>query len=260
MTSQEPFVTLQISRFLTSTSQITPSLAPREGEGQYATCQRRIPTFNSSAFVVDAIESVLGQTYSNVEIIVVDDGSTDDTIAVTRRVLQQRAKNWQVLNLASNYGPSAARNAGYQAASGSWVQFLDSDDLLMPSKIEEEMSIAGNVSENISVIYSPWNWGFVTDKRIEWFGPVQRPFILDKNPIMCLAGGCRPLLGASLIRRAAVNQIGGFRSIAPFLGMRRNQCQARRFGAVFAAKCEAPQYLWRLRPERDLHRWPRCAV
>ncbi|MEO6785538.1 MAG: glycosyltransferase family A protein, partial [Chthoniobacteraceae bacterium] len=86
-----------------------------------------IPTFNRSAWLVAAIESVLAQTEPAFEIIVADDGSTDDTLAVLRRyegrvkVLTQR-----------NAGPAAARNLGIGATTGDYVAFLDSDDLWFP--------------------------------------------------------------------------------------------------------------------------------
>src|SRR6185437_13246854 len=94
-----------------------------------------IPTFNRAPIVGDAIESVLRQRYSHVEIIVVDDGSTDDTRAF---VTQFGATVRYVYQ--ENAGVSAARNAGLRLATGELIAFLDSDDSWVPWKIEAEVA------------------------------------------------------------------------------------------------------------------------
>jgi glycosyltransferase involved in cell wall biosynthesis len=94
-----------------------------------------IPTYNRRSFVSEAIRSVLEQTYESVELIVVDDGSTDDTakyvesLSADIQLIQQR-----------NRGPSAARNAGIRAASGKFIAFLDSDDRWLPHKLAIQMN------------------------------------------------------------------------------------------------------------------------
>jgi glycosyltransferase involved in cell wall biosynthesis len=207
-----------------------------------------IPTYNSRDSITDAIESADRQSYDNIEIIVVDDGSTDDTVAVAREFLQRRARKWKVLTLERNKGPSAARNAGCRAASGSWFQFLDSDDLLMAGKIEREMSLAARAPDNVAVIYSPWNWGFLDSGSIEWFaGPLQQSSVSDRHPIMCLVGGSRPLLGSSLVRRQALEQAGGFDEQLRFWECEEMNVRLARVGTFLPAPSDAPQYLWRLR-------------
>jgi glycosyltransferase involved in cell wall biosynthesis len=94
-----------------------------------------IPTYNRARFVPSAVQSVLDQTFQNVEIIVVDDGSTDDT----RRALEPFGKKIRCL-VTENKGPAHARNIGMKAASGKYVAFLDSDDLYLPGKLEWEIS------------------------------------------------------------------------------------------------------------------------
>jgi glycosyltransferase involved in cell wall biosynthesis len=207
-----------------------------------------IPTFNSSKFIRNAIDSAVGQTYRNVEIVVVDDGSTDDTLELAREHLERSNNKWQVLSLGQNRGPSAARNAGYMAASGSWLQFLDSDDILMPSKIEAEMAVAAKAGGHAAVVYSPWGWGFLEAGEMKWFGSVNRPFIAGKHPIMCLAGGCRPLLGSSLVRRSALDKVSGFDENLRFWECEEINVRLAAIGTFVPAQIQLPQYLWQLRP------------
>ena len=89
-----------------------------------------IPCYNNASFLHDAIQSVLSQTYQRTELIVVDDGSSDDTSDV--------ASSYPVTRLIRqpNQGVSAARNAGLSQASGDYVVFLDADDRLLPDAVE----------------------------------------------------------------------------------------------------------------------------
>lgn len=95
-----------------------------------------IPTYNRSGTIARAIRSVLKQSYPSIEILVVDDGSTDNT----KEVLQPFGESIRVLEQ-SNAGPSAARNRGLAAARGEFVAFLDSDDEWMPSKIARQIDL-----------------------------------------------------------------------------------------------------------------------
>lgn len=90
-----------------------------------------IPTFNRAHYLTQAIDSVLAQTYQNFEIIVVDDGSTDDTAAVLKSYKASVNYFYQ-----ENQGPSAARNLGIEMSNGQYIAFLDSDDLWLPEKLE----------------------------------------------------------------------------------------------------------------------------
>jgi glycosyltransferase involved in cell wall biosynthesis len=207
-----------------------------------------IPTFNSSQYIEETLESVFAQSYSDIEIVIVDDGSTDNTIEVVSRILKGSKKKWQVLSLEKNAGPSAARNVGYLAATGSWIQFLDSDDLLMPGKIELELKVATDAPQDVVAVISPWNWGFPENGGIRWLGPVNRPFTSCSHPVMCLAEG-RPLVGSSLIRRSALNEVGGFDKELRFWECEELNVRLAAKGRFVAVDSQSPQYFWRLRPE-----------
>ena len=94
-----------------------------------------IPVFNGERFLREAVESVLDQKYSPVEIIIVDDGSTDDTATVTRSFSETVRYLHQ-----SNQGPAAARNRGIEHAQGSLIAFADADDLWPAGKLELQLS------------------------------------------------------------------------------------------------------------------------
>lgn len=94
-----------------------------------------IPTFNRAAMVVEAVDSVLAQSYQFLEIIVVDDGSNDDTGAR----LADYGERLKVIRFPLNRGVSAARNCGIRRSCGSYVALLDSDDLWLPDKIERQL-------------------------------------------------------------------------------------------------------------------------
>jgi len=93
-----------------------------------------IPTYNRAACLKEAIESVINQTYKQLELIVVDDGSTD----TTGELLQQYGTVLSVLHT-SHRGPSAARNCGIAAARGEHIAFLDSDDVWLPDKLRAQI-------------------------------------------------------------------------------------------------------------------------
>lgn len=95
-----------------------------------------VPTHNRSRFVVEAVRSLLDQSYPSVEIVVVDDGSTDDTQAA----LAPFADRIRLITQ-ENAGPAAARNKGIAAASGEIVTFLDSDDLFLPDTLSRQLAL-----------------------------------------------------------------------------------------------------------------------
>jgi len=95
------------------------------------------PCYNAEAWIGGAIESALGQTWPNIEVIVVNDGSSDASPAVLRRYAGAKVR---VIDQ-PNRGASAARNAGLRAAAGAFIQFLDADDLLTPVKIASQVAL-----------------------------------------------------------------------------------------------------------------------
>ncbi len=104
-----------------------------------------IPCYNAERWVASTIESALRQTWSDKEIIVVNDGSKDQSLSAVR---QYEGRGVRVIDQA-NAGASAARNTGLRAARGDYVQFLDADDLLAPDKLEQQMRLLAPLGSRV---------------------------------------------------------------------------------------------------------------
>lgn len=96
-----------------------------------------IPTYNSSKYIIECINSVINQTYKNLEIIIVDDKSTDNTIDIIKNINDSRIK---LIELSINSGVSVARNKGIDESTGDYICFLDSDDYWKLKKIEKQIN------------------------------------------------------------------------------------------------------------------------
>ena len=95
-----------------------------------------IPTYNRAGVIKETINSIINQTYSNFEIIIVDDGSTDNTGDIIKTFQDDRIKYYWKKNTGL---PSKARNVGLKHVNGEFIAFLDSDDIWLPKKIETQL-------------------------------------------------------------------------------------------------------------------------
>lgn len=123
-----------------------------------------IPVHNRPALLREAVASVLAQTYRPIEIIIVDDGSTDETPAVADALAVANSGEVHVVHQ-RNTGAGLAREAGRQAARGEFIQYLDSDDLLLPDKFHKQVAgLRANADCGVSYGYTRYRHG---DGRIE---------------------------------------------------------------------------------------------
>ena len=117
-----------------------------------------MPLYNKSAYIADAIESVLNQTYPTIELIIIDDGSTDDGLNIATRYISEKVFVYSQ----DNQGASAARNAAFKKCKGEFIQYLDSDDLLHPEKVNEQMKRVKDSSLTIATSH----WQYFVDNTI----------------------------------------------------------------------------------------------
>ncbi len=111
-----------------------------------------IPAYNASAFLADTVGSALAQTWARKEIIIVDDGSKDDTLAVAKKF---ESANVKVVAQA-NQGAASARNRLFSLAQGDYIQWLDADDLLSPDKVALQMAAAEAAADPRTLLSSGW--------------------------------------------------------------------------------------------------------
>ena len=126
-----------------------------------------IPTHNRASLVADAVKSVLNQTYNNIEIIVIDDGSTDDT----RSVVTSLSGNIRYV-FQEKQGPGVARNRGIDEATGDWIAFLDSDDLWLPDKLSLQFKVLEAFPQYKAVhtnFFTTRNGQIIIEKGLEYW-------------------------------------------------------------------------------------------
>jgi len=170
-----------------------------------------IPTYNRSAFIVKAIDSVLAQTYADYELIVVDDGSTDST----DQVLQHFGNRITYIRQ-NNAGVGAARNNGISAASGKWLAFLDSDDEWDSNYLAEQMnharSIAGLCMQSANCRVCDLNGD--SESYFHVNGAINalrgRPYLLIEQPFSFVVTQQPWQVGSMIFLRDAVARAGLF--------------------------------------------------
>jgi glycosyltransferase involved in cell wall biosynthesis len=159
-----------------------------------------IPCFNQAPFLADAIESAQNQTYSNVEILVVDDGSTDDTAALAGRFTRVRYLHQE------NQGVSAARNNGLRESTGAYIVFLDADDRLVPSAIEDTLD-SFRINPECAFVSGMIRW--INSEGVVMGVPDE--IEVGSDAYSALLRRCYIFAPASVIfRRAPLEQVGGF--------------------------------------------------
>jgi glycosyltransferase involved in cell wall biosynthesis len=163
-----------------------------------------LPTYNRAASLPRAIETVLAQTYRDLELVVVDDGSTDDTESVVSKVRDDRVS---YVKIATNRGLSAARNAGLVDARGTYFAFQDSDDEWLADKLAKQMRVMGGRADTI--VYCD----MYRVRSDRWVFYHRSPAIVRGRVLNPETGYWQPYMLASqatLIPRACLDSVGMF--------------------------------------------------
>jgi len=166
-----------------------------------------LPVHNGEGTVREAVESVLGQTYSHLELIVVNDGSTDSTLDVLSKIKDPRMRICSF----PNAGPSAGRNRGIALASGAYLAFIDADDLWLPDKLAAQLAALRQDSQ-AGVAYGWTDFVGATgkfvhsDRRVTFNGDVYRRMLIHNF----IDSGSN-----IMVRKEALDDVGRFDESLP---------------------------------------------
>ena len=195
-----------------------------------------IPVYNGEKTIAETIESVLNQSFSNFEIVVINDGSQDSTLDVIASIQDPRIKIFSY----PNAGLSASRNRGISQSSGEFIAFLDADDLWTPDKLEAQLT-ALQENPNAAVAYS---WTDFIDETSQFLKP--GPHFTISGDVYAellrgnfLANGSNPL-----IRRQALIKVGSFD--VSFSGVADWELYLRLATHYHFVAVPSPQILYRL--------------
>lgn len=161
-----------------------------------------IPLYNSEKTIRETIESVLNQTFSDFELILINDGSKDSTLDIVSSIQDSRLKVFSY----SNAGISASRNRGISQASGEFIAFLDHDDLWTPDKLELQLK-ALQENPQAAVAYS---WNNTIDESSQVLRRGGRVNVNTNTYAKFLVGNFLETASNPLIRKEALIQVGGF--------------------------------------------------
>lgn len=182
--------------------------------------------FNAADFLEEAIESVLAQTYKKWELLLVDDGSMDMSTQIARQYADRYRGKVTYLEHADhqNLGKGAARNLGIRMARGSYIAFLDADDVWLPNKLGEQVFILNSFPE-AGMLYGDtlywYSWtgspedvsrDFIPKLGVKTGTPIPSPTLL---PLYLRGRAAVPCTCSVLVRRTAVEMVGGFDETYP---------------------------------------------
>jgi len=170
-----------------------------------------ISTYNYASFIQRALDSVFNQTYTNYEVIVIDDGSTDNTVQILQPYMDSGKLHYIYQQ---NKGPERARNTGIKVARGSWIAFLDADDIWQPQKLQVFHDF---IKKNPELVWVYSNMEVLNPDgslRFRWF---ERKKLIGEGYIFNqLILECFIITSAVMVRQSALAEMGCFREDLDF--------------------------------------------
>lgn len=187
-----------------------------------------IPCFNAERTISATIDSALGQTYNRCEVIVVDDGSTDDSVNIA-----QSYGECTHLESGPNRGASSARNRGTILAKGEYIQYLDADDLLTADTLERRVDAIRGAGSDVA--YTDWQrFTQLENGDCCYLETVEQDMVdVDCDPEVACATQFWAPPAAILYHRGVVDEIGGWKEDLPIIQDARFLFDAAHVGAVF---------------------------
>ena len=142
-----------------------------------------VPTYNGAEYIADTLQSIINQDYENIEIILVDDVSTDDTVKISQAVLEKSGRKFSIIKRTTNGRQSASRNTGLKVANGEYVIFFDHDDLAEENYVSSLLKEAEN--KNADLVFCGFKEYDKKEKSYVLYKPV--PFKTPlKSPKYCV--------------------------------------------------------------------------
>jgi len=164
-----------------------------------------VPAYNAELFIEETLNSILTQTYKNIEVLVVDDGSQDQTAAIVERVMQRDHRVGLLKQ--PNAGVAAARNLAIQKSRGEFIAPIDADDIWFPQNLEKQVQCLVQAESSVGLVYA---WSVDIDEESLLTGEFRASMIAGEVYATLL---CHNFLGnasASLIRRACFEKVGSY--------------------------------------------------
>jgi glycosyltransferase involved in cell wall biosynthesis len=161
-----------------------------------------VPAYNAETTILETIDSVLQQTYSNLELIVINDGSTDTTLDLLNNLNDERLKIFSF----GNAGLAESRNRGIVLATGEYITFIDTDDLWTPDKLEKQLEVLHR-NPDAGVAYS---WTAFIDESGKYLHAME-PIYFEGNIYEALLTNCFIAGGSNILARSTcINSVGRF--------------------------------------------------
>jgi glycosyltransferase involved in cell wall biosynthesis len=171
-----------------------------------------LPTFNRAKYIVEAINSVRNQTYFNWELLIIDDGSTDNTADLVKQIGDDRI---QLHHTPTRLGVTATRNVGLRKAKGDMIAFIDSDDLWAGTKLEKQMAALGQYSEAGFCVTGGYNFR-KRDEPVEYFYKQSEGIRYDDLFVPIFKSEVSLATPSFIFRRKYLDEIGLFDEKKPF--------------------------------------------
>lgn len=163
-----------------------------------------VPAYNCAEYIEETLNSILSQSYENYEVIVVNDGSTDNTSSILQDFVNNKSDRVTILEQ-PNQGVSAARNNAVSVASGDYLAFIDSDDIWLDDKLAQQLGVLKNGYE---ICYSNrYNFGDIDDLPVDQSKIVDMP---QGNIYQKLLDGNFITASSVVIKKALFDSLGGF--------------------------------------------------
>jgi len=166
-----------------------------------------IPAYNAEAYIEATLASVLSQTYTNIEVLVVDDGSRDRTAEIVQAVAAQDRR--VSLLRSSNRGVAAARNLAIDNSGGEYIAPLDADDIWYPQKLDKQVKCFSRIGPNVGLVYA---WSTCIDENGQLTGAYIAPDVEGEAYLSMVYTNFIGNASAPLIRRSCLEHVGGYES------------------------------------------------